>query len=298
MSASIEEHSVDVEGITTRYFAAGAGPPLLLLHGDAESAFDWSWTLPALARTRRVYAPDLPGFAGETAKPVADYSPASLERFAASFLDTVGVGRAALVGNSLGGLVALRLALAEPARVGSLVLVAGSGLGRAANLGLSSLVIPGYGDLSIAWAGTKAGAAQRARSRARLLFAHPGHAPGAWVSEQYRLARTPGFLAAQLVALRAVLDPFGQREVLLDELSRLTMPTLVMWGERDRILPVSQARAALARLPNGSLEIIPDCGHLPQVEWPDRFVQALDGFLETERPPVQGSASAGKDTST
>ena len=289
MSISIEEHTVDVEGITTRYFAAGAGPPLVLLHGDAESAFDWSWTLPALARTRRVYAPDLPG-AGETANPVADYSPAFLERFAASFLDTVGAGRAALVGNSLGGLVALRLALAEPARVGSLVLVAGSGLGRAANLGLSSLAIPGYGDLAIAWAGTKAGAAQRARSRARLLFARPGHAPGAWVSEQYRLARTPGFLAAQLAALRAALDPFGQREVLLDELPRLTMPTLVVWGERDRILPVSQARAALARLPNGSLEIIPDCGHLPQVEWPDRFVRALDGFLgdgETARPRLR-----------
>lgn len=289
MSISIEEHTVDVEGITTRYFAAGAGPPLVLLHGDAESAFDWSWTLPALARTRRVYAPDLPG-AGETANPVADYSPAFLERFAASFLDTVGAGRAALVGNSLGGLVALRLALAEPARVGSLVLVAGSGLGRAANLGLSSLAIPGYGDLAIAWAGTKAGAAQRARSRARLLFARPGHAPGAWASEQYRLARTPGFLAAQLAALRAALDPFGQREVLLDELPRLTMPTLVVWGERDRILPVSQARAALARLPNGSLEIIPDCGHLPQVEWPDRFVRALDGFLgdgETARPRLR-----------
>ncbi len=278
MSASIEEHSVDVEGLTTRYFAAGSGPPLVLLHGDAESAFDWSWTLPALARTRRVYAPDLPG-SGESAKPTADYSPAFLKRFVASFLDTVGVGQSALVGNSLGGLVALRLALSEPSRVGSLVLVAGSGLGRAVNLGLSSLVVPGYGDLAIGWAGTEAGAARRARDRARLLFARPGRAPEAWVSEQYRLARTPGFLAAQLAALRAVLDPLGQREVLLDELPRLTMPTLVVWGERDRVLPVSQAWAALARLPEGSIEIIPDCGHLPQVEWPDRFVQALDGFL-------------------
>ncbi len=76
-----------------------------------------------------------------------------------------------------------------------------------------------------------------------------------------------------------MLDPLGQREVLLDELPRLTMPTLVVWGERDRVLPVSQARAALARLPEGSIEIISDCGHLPQVEWPDRFLQALDGFL-------------------
>ena len=278
MSASIEEHRVDVGGLTTRYFAAGAGRPLVLLHGDGESAFDWSWTLPALARTRRVYAPDLPG-SGENEKPAADYSPAFLERFAASFLDAAGIGRAAVVGSSLGGLVALRLALSEPTRVSALVLVASSGLGRAVNLGLSALVVPGYGDLAVGWAGTSAGAAQRARGRARLLFARPGRAPKAWVSEQYRLARTPGFLAAQLAALRAELDPLGQREVLLDELPSLTMPTLLVWGERDRVLPVWQARPALARLPEGSLEIIPDCGHLPHVEWPDRFVQALDGFL-------------------
>ena len=264
--------------MTTRYFAAGAGPPLVLLHGDGESALDWSWTLPALARTRRVYAPDLPG-AGENAKRAGDLSPASLERFSASFLDAAGIGRAAVVGSSLGGLVALRLALSEPSRVGALVLVASSGLGRAVNLGLSALVVPGYGDLAIAWAGTTTGATQRARGRARLLFASPDRAPRAWVSEQYRLARTPGFLASQLAALRAELDPLGQREVLLDRLPSLQMPTLLVWGERDRILPASQARPALARLPEGSLELIPDCGHLPHVEWPDRFVQALGGFL-------------------
>ena len=289
MNAAIEEHAIDVGGLSTRYFAAGAGPPLVLLHGDGESAFDWTWTLPALARTRRVYAPDLPG-SGENAKLATDLSPAALERFAASFLDAAKIGRAAVVGSSLGGLVALRLALSEPSRVSALVLVASSGLGRAVNLGLSALVVPGYGDLAIAWAGTTTGAAQRARGRARLLFAGPDRAPRAWVSEQYRLARTPGFLAAQLAALRAELDPLGQREVLLDELSSLTMPTLLVWGERDRVLPVSQARPALARLQKGSLEIIPDCGHLPQVEWPDRFVEALGGFLrngETAEPELR-----------
>jgi pimeloyl-ACP methyl ester carboxylesterase len=289
LSAAVEEHSVDLGEVSTRYFVAGAGPPLVLLHGDGESAFDWSWTLPALARTRRIYAPDLPG-SGENAKLATDLSPAALERFAVSFLDAAGIGRAAVVGSSLGGLVAMRLALSEPSRVSALVLVASSGLGRAVNLGLSSLVVPGYGDLAIGWAGTSAGAAQRARGRARLLFASPDRAPRAWVSEQYRLARTPGFLAAQLAALRAELDPLGQREVLLDELSSLTMPTLLVWGERDRVLPVSQARPALARLKEGSLEIIPDCGHLPQVEWPDRFVEALGAFLrngETAGPELR-----------
>lgn len=157
MSAAIEEHTVDVGGMPTRYFAAGAGPPLMLLHGDGDGAFDWSWTLQALARTRRAYAPDLPG-SGENAKPAADYSPAFLERFAATSLDAAGIGRAAVVGSSLGGPVALRLALLEPSRVGSLVLVASSGLGRAVNLGLSALVVPGYGD-------PRSRACRRARSR-------------------------------------------------------------------------------------------------------------------------------------
>ena len=95
MSAAIEEHTVDVGGMPTRYFAAGAGPPLMLLHGDGDGAFDWSWTLQALARTRRAYAPDLPG-SGENAKLAADYSPAFLERFAATFLDVAGATLGAL----------------------------------------------------------------------------------------------------------------------------------------------------------------------------------------------------------
>ena len=113
MGAAIEEHSVGVGGTSTRYFVAGAGPLLMLLHGNGESAFDWTRTLPAHARTRRLYVPDLPG-SGENAKVATDLSPASLERFAASFLDAAGIGRAAVVGSSLGRLVALRLALSEP----------------------------------------------------------------------------------------------------------------------------------------------------------------------------------------
>ena len=264
-----------------RYLTAGAGPPLVLLHGDGESAFDWTWTMPALARTHRVYAPDLPG-SGGTGKPAADYSPVFLERFAGAFLDALGVERAAVVGSSLGGLVALRLALSAPTRVTELVLVGSSGLGRAVTPALVSLTAPGYGDLAIAWAGTPPGATQRALFRAGLLFARPGRVPSAWISEQRRLARLPGFLASQLAALRAELDPFGQRqrEVLLDRLPKLEMPTLVVWGERDRVLPASQARDAYARLQKGSLELLPNCGHLPHVERPDLFLAALGPFLD------------------
>ena len=115
-SAAIEERNVEVDGLPTRYVSAGTGPPLVLLHGAGDNAFDWQWVMPALARTHRVYAPALPG-SGGSAKPAADYSPAFFERFVLRFLDALGIERAAVVGNSLGGLIALRIALSETGRV-------------------------------------------------------------------------------------------------------------------------------------------------------------------------------------
>lgn len=278
-SAVVEERRIVVAGLSTRYLAAGDGPPLVLLHGDGDSAVSWRWVLPHLARTHRVYAPDLPGF-GDSAKPPADYSPAFFASFVAAFLDTLGHARAVVAGNSLGGLVALRLALGDPARVTALGLVNSAGLGRAVNPGLLPLILPGGGELAIAWSKTPLGAEQRAWWRATLLFARPERVPAAWLAEQDRLARLPGFLEATVVSLRAVFDLGGQREVLLEQLPRLPMRTLVVWGRDDLVFPEGQARAAVERLQQGSLALIPDCGHLPHVERPDLFAAALGRFLD------------------
>lgn len=107
--------------------------------------------------------------------------------------------------------------------------------------------------------------------------------PAEWLEEQCRLARLPGSLEAGLKTLRSRIGLRGQREVLLERLPGLTVPTLVLWGNRDRVVPVLQARDAVARLRDGSLEIIPDCGHLPQVERPEQFVAALGRFLDEHR---------------
>jgi pimeloyl-ACP methyl ester carboxylesterase len=276
----VQEREIEVEGVPTRCLTAGEGGPLVLLHGVGDNALDWRWVMPTLARDHRVYAPDLPG-SGVSAEPAADrYSPAFFEQFVGAFLDALGAERAAVVGNSAGGLAGLRFALSKPERVTALGLVAGAGLGRKVSPALRSLSLPGYGRLAVAWGKRRPGAAQRALARAALIFSRPWRTPRGWLKEQYRLARLPGFLEAQLATLRSQVGLRGQREVLLDRLPDLEPPTLVVWGGRDRVLPPSQAHEAIARLRNGSLELVPDCGHLPQVEHPERFASTLARFLD------------------
>lgn len=274
---AVEAQSVEIDGLPIRYLAAGEGPPLVLLHGAGDNSLDWRWVLPALARKHRVYAPDLPG-SPDSARPAADYSPAFFERFVAAFVDALGIGPATFVGNSLGGLIALRLALSEPARVRALV--DGAGLGSAVNPLFTSVNVPLLGEAAIPFWRTPVGAYQRAWGRTALLFAHsPKSVPREWLAEQCRLALSPGYLEAHLTVLRTLVSPLGQREVLVDRLPSLKIPTLVVWGARDRVFPQSQAREAVTHLPEGSLSLIPECGHMPHVECPDRFLGALDGFL-------------------
>jgi 4,5:9,10-diseco-3-hydroxy-5,9,17-trioxoandrosta-1(10),2-diene-4-oate hydrolase len=276
VEAGGEERSVVVEGLAARYVVAGAGPALVLLHGDGDSKLSWSWVLPALARTHRVYALDLPGFNGVR---LPDYAPARFARFVAGFMDALDITCAAVVGNSFGGLVALRLALAAPARVGALGLVDSAGLGVAMTPTATSLACPGFGEAALGWGWTPFGAAQRTWLRDTLLFAHPGRVPAAWYAEHERLARRPGFGAATLAALRAIAGPGGQSDVLLWHLPRLTVPALVLWGANDLVFPVWQAYAANTCLRRGRLAVLPDCGHLPHVERPAETAAELGAFL-------------------
>ena len=274
-----EEQNINVGGLPVRYLMTGEGPPLVLLHALGESALDWRWALPSLARTHRVYAVDLPGF-GYSGKPSADYSPVFFARFVGSYLDALGLEQAALVGNSLGGLIALRLALSEPARVAALGLIDSAGLGREVSYALRLPTLPGYGEVALAWGKTPLGAAQRAWLRVPLLFARPERVPGEWITEQTWIAQLPGFMEATMAALRAHVDLGGQREVLVDQLPHLEIPTLIIWGKRDRVFPYSQGQKAVSLLQQGFLELIPDCGHLPHVEQPDRFAAILNQFLD------------------
>jgi pimeloyl-ACP methyl ester carboxylesterase len=282
VNVAVEEHNVEIDGLPIRYLSAGEGPPMVLLHGAGDNALDWRWVMPTLAATHKVYAPDLPG-SPDSARPAADYSPAFFERIVAVFVDALDIGRATFVGNSLGGLIALRLALSEPARVRALVLVDSAGLGYTVNPAFTSVNVPGLGEAAIPFWRTPVGAYQRAWGRTALLFAHPPTSvPREWLAEQCRLAQSPGYLEAHLSVLRALVSPLGQREVLVDRLPSLKIPTLVVWGAGDRVFPESHAREAVVRLQKGSLALIPECGHMPHVECPDHFLAALGEFFVGE----------------
>jgi len=202
------EHTINVGGLSVRYVTAGAGNSLVLLHGLGDSATDWRWVMPSLARNYRVFAPDLPG-TGSSAKPIADYSPSFFTRFVADFLDALALPSAILVGNSLGGLAALRFALAAPQHVPALVLVDSAGLGKAINHSLQLLSTPIYGDLAIGWSRTPLGSGQRVLIRSTGLFANPTRVPPEWSVNQYQLALEPGFLAATLATLRGDIEWAG-----------------------------------------------------------------------------------------
>ena len=129
----VHDRQVVVDGLQLQYLEAGSGPPLLLLHGHEQSATSWQWVTPVLARTHRVLALSLPGH-GESAPAVDGYAPGrDLAPLVVDFLDTLDVGTLHVVGNSVGGAVAVRLALADPARIRTLTLVDSAGLGRDVN---------------------------------------------------------------------------------------------------------------------------------------------------------------------
>lgn len=282
----IEQHEVSVGPQRVHYLTAGSGPPLLLLHAVGESSATWREVLPALAARSRVYAPDLPGFGG-SAPPARqsqddELSPARLAAAMAGFLTAVtdaGSGPVTVLGNSFGGSVGIELALRHPERVGQLVLEDSAGLGRYVHPALSALTVPGFGDVLARLARTRPGAAHRAWLRVPLMFARPELAPPHWIDEHRRLATVPHHLPTTLAALRAQVSPLGQRRVLLDALPQIRVPTLLVWGDRDAVLPLSQARAAVQRLQHGRLVVVPRCGHLPHLERPQHFIEALDAFL-------------------
>lgn len=280
----MELHELTIHGRPMSYRSAGAGPVILLVHGMAGSATTWRHVMPALSRDFTVVAPDLLGH-GCSAKGAGDYSLGSLASGLRDLLVALGHERASIVGQSLGGGVAMQLAYQFPERCERLVLVSSGGLGREVNALLRWLSLPGSeAVLSVACSGP----VQRTIAGGADLASRVGLQPAPVVGELWRSYASLGddeTRKAFLRTLRAVIDRGGQA---VSAASRLHLaaevPTLLIWGDADPIIPVEHAYEAHRAIEGSRLEIFEGVGHYPHVEAPERFVAVLKSFIETTAP--------------
>jgi pimeloyl-ACP methyl ester carboxylesterase len=255
------------------------GDPVVLLHGIGRSLEDWAPQHDALPAAYRVISMDLLGFGLSDPPPRRPVTLARLATGVGDVLDALGVRRPVHVfGNSLGGAVALAMQAAHPQRVRSVVLAAPAGFGRQVVLDLRLLAIPGLGGHLLRHTGPRT-----ARRTERALFDDPSFVTEERVRHALRVAaqaaRTEVFLDVlrELGTVRGIRP--GWRSALLADVARDPRPTLVVWGDRDRILPVRHLSAARAALPHARSHVFADTGHLPQVERADGFAALAVRFL-------------------
>jgi pimeloyl-ACP methyl ester carboxylesterase len=289
-------HEIVLHGHRVSYREAGdGGPVVLLIHGIVGCAEQWDLVMPLLAEHYTVIAPDLLGH-GQSAKPRGDYS---LGAYAASVRDllvALGHRRATVVGHSLGGGVAMQFAYEYPPFAERLVLVSSGGLGREVHLLLRAATLPGSEVVLPLIAhqrvhgvgGTIGRALDRVGLRAGPDLAEMARGYGSLADADARMAF--------IHTLRAVLDIGGQRVSATDRLYLAELlPSLVIWGGHDPLIPVEHAHVAHRELPNSRLEIFEDAGHFPQLQEPVRFAHTLIDFIESTEPTQREFTDADFD---
>jgi pimeloyl-ACP methyl ester carboxylesterase len=278
-----------LHGDRVAYRQAGSGPAVVLIHGITSSSETWGRVMPYLARRFTVIAPDLIGH-GASAKPRGDYSLGAHASGVRDLLLALGHDHASVVGHSLGGGIAMQFSYQFPERCERLVLVDSGGLGRdvspllrAATLPGSEFVLPLLAATRLLDAGRLAGRLlNRVGLRARTDFEEIARGHATLSDAETR--------AAFVHTLRAVVEPGGQR---VDASNRLYLarhlPFLLVWGERDSIIPVSHARTTHEQVSGSRLEVFQDSGHFPQLDEPERFLDVLIDFLDSTDPAALDS---------
>jgi pimeloyl-ACP methyl ester carboxylesterase len=275
---------VELHGHTVGYLQAGEGPLVVLVHGITSSSEVWREVMLQLAERYTVVAPDLLGH-GRSAKPRGDYSLGAYASGIRDLLGVLGFERGTAVGHSLGGGVAMQFAYQFPEYCERLVLMSSGGLGRevnpllrAATLPGSEIVLPVLTNRYFLGAGQAFGAAV---GRLGLQF-------GADVAEfarGYASLADADSRSAFLHTLRNVIDIGGQRVSALDRIYLAeAMPLLVIWGDRDPVIPARHGRGVLDHVPTARLVEIENAGHFPQLDEPYRVARELQDFLETTEP--------------
>jgi pimeloyl-ACP methyl ester carboxylesterase len=289
---------VTIHGHDVGYRRGGQGETVLLLHGLAGSSRTWRAVLTELAKTHDVIAPDLLGH-GESAKPMGDYSLGAFASGLRDFLAAIDVKSATIVGHSFGGGVAMQLAYQHPELCDRLVLVSSGGLGREVSWLLRLLTLPGAEQLMPLIFPRVV--ADRGDDLGRILGRFGLHSPR--LREMWRAyASLAGAenRKAFVRTIRGVIEPGGQTVSALDRLYLAAhIPTLIVWGNRDDIIPVTHAAAAHEAIPGSRLCLLVGVGHFPHVEAPDRFLSVLTDFLSsTGAGQTDGVACLGATRAT
>jgi pimeloyl-ACP methyl ester carboxylesterase len=276
-----ELQETTLHGHRVAYRLAGEGPPIILIHGVTSSSANWRRVAPILARHHTVLAPDLIGH-GQSAKPRGDYS---MGAFASGIRDlsvALGIGPATVVGHSLGGGVAMQFSYQFPERTDRLALVSSGGLGREVHLFLRAATLPGSELVLplLAAGGIRAGSIAIARVLRRM-----GIRLG---TDTVEIARghvslgDPESRDAFVQAMRASIDPGGQRVSATDRLYLAAqLPLLIVWGRRDRVIPVEHGEHAHELVPGSRLEVFERAGHFPHLDEPKQFAKLLEQWIRS-----------------
>jgi pimeloyl-ACP methyl ester carboxylesterase len=274
------QHWVMAWGCPVNVIEVGEGPPIVFVHGLGGSWQNWLEQLPVFAAEHRCVAFDLPGF-GASPRPEEEISIPGYGALVRDLLARIGIDRAVVVGNSMGGFVACELAVQHPDAVERLVLISAAGI-SSEQLHRRPLITGARMSTMVAeWVGSRADRlAARPRARTLLLsgiFRHPSALPAPLIGEQMRGSGKPGFIDAfdALMSYR-----------IRDRLGEIRAPTLVVWGTGDRLVPLKDADEFVRLIPDAEKLVFEDTGHTPQLERPAAFNEALRAFVTEEAPAL------------
>jgi pimeloyl-ACP methyl ester carboxylesterase len=275
---------IALHGHRVNFSIAGQGPPVVLIHGVAGRAAQWDHVAQLLAVSHTVIAPDLLGH-GESAKPRGDYSLGAHASGIRDLLVGLNFERASIVGHSLGGGIALQFAYQFPERCERLVLVSSGGLGGDVHLLLRAATLPGSEFVLPLLAHRRLVEVASLIPRA---LGRIGVRTGPDLTEMvrgYESLSTPEARNAFIHTLRSVIDPTGQRINASDRLYLAAkMPSLLVWGSRDRIIPVEHAQPTHEGMPGSRLELFERAGHFPHLDDPVRFARTVEAFFDETEP--------------
>ncbi len=278
---------ITLHGHRVTYREAGSGSDravIVLLHGIAGSGRTWDAVLGGLGERYTVIAPDLLGH-GSSAKPRGDYSLGAYASGVRDLMAALGHQSATVVGHSLGGGIAMQFAYQFPERLERLVLVSSGGLGRDVSFVLRSVALPGAELVLPLVARARLDEAGGAVARLLGRIGLRGSADLEELARGYASLKDADARHAFLHTVRSVIDATGQRVDASDRLYLAAeVPSLLVWGDRDRIIPVAHGEQAHAKMPGSRLKVIRGAGHFPHCHDPERFIELLDRFIDETEP--------------